>query len=115
MSIYATGSAKSYRAKVVLSDGKELTQVYDLYAQHPAGRYDFGPKNGDNRLELIEIEGVSRDGEPSSVIVPEWVLRHFLAVIDNGELNYDATVDFLGEDSAKAELRELIRLRRGKV
>ena len=115
MSVYATGAAKSYRAKVVLSDGETVIHIYDIYSQHPMGCYDFGPKrghNGLNRCELIEIDGIDRSGNPTSVIVPEWVLRHFLAAIDNGETDYDMAAELIGEELAKEELKDLIRARR---
>jgi len=115
MSIYATGTTKAYRAKVVLSNGQTRIHIYNIYAQHPMGCYDWGPwkkRDAINRYELVEIEGIDRDGNPASVIVPEWVLRHFLAAIDNGELDYDMTAELIGEGPAREELKDLIRTRR---
>ena len=105
MSIYATGPAKDYHVKVVLSDGRRVKVTYSLYHQHPAGW------SGE---ELIEIDGVDRSGEPASIVIPERVLRHFLAVVDNEEPSADFIREMAGE-AGLAELKQMIKERRGVV
>jgi len=116
VSIYATGADKSYRVRVVLSSNRDVVTKYNLYFQHPIGWYDFGPKGprGDNRLDLVEIEGIDRGGKKTSIIVPLWVLRHFIEVVDNGELSYELarSLSFVNGKTAAEELKELIRKRR---
>ncbi|MCD6524135.1 MAG: hypothetical protein J7K48_03955 [Thermococcus sp.] len=104
MSIYMTHTAKTYRAKVALSDNTDRVVVYNIWGHHPVGR------NPD--FDVVEIEGIDRDGNPATVIVPYWVLEHFLKA--TGEYMGIAE-DLLGHEKAVEAMKEIIRERRGKV
>jgi len=104
MSIYATFAAKTYRVKVALSDYTERVVEYRICAHHPCGH--------NNRFDVIEIEGIDRDGSPTTVIVPEWVLRHFINMLDHEPEYYSLAEEILGKKEAVRFYKKIIRRRR---
>ena len=101
MSIYATHTAKTYRTKVVMSDTTEEVVIYNIRGHHPMGR--------DPHFDVVEIDGIDRDGNPVTVVVPYWVLEHFLEA--TGEY-LGIAEDLLGHEKAVETMKEIIRDRR---
>jgi hypothetical protein len=99
VSIYATHTAKAYRVKVPLSNGSDVVVEYQIYIHNPIGSGD----------DVVEIDGIDRDGRRASVIVPLKVLAHLFDAI--GE-NYDLAVELFGEEHARELLKKEIRERR---
>ena len=111
MSIYATVADKTYRVKVPLSNNTEKVAVIELYDHHPVGFQKIGLGH---EPEVVEIVGIGRSGEPASVVVPLWVLRHFLKVAEDAG-NWSLCVELVGREECLKEFKENARRWRGGV